>query len=288
MNQLTTERSTDVIAAEINAIKYQTQNMMLQASAEIGKRLTEAKAQLQHGEWGNWLKNNVEYSQSTANNLMQIYKEYDLNSQTFVNLSYSKAIALLGIDAEERETFIQENNVDEMSSRELQKVIKEKQQLEKELANRETAIAKEKKLLEKDIQELTMQLENARQKHNENEVSEKEINRLTQELAVAESRAKQLEADLKAKPLEAATIEVIPDEVQKELESLRKKMSESSDPSEVKFKVMFDSLIKTFGATLEAVEDISNHDTRVKYKNAIHKLMDKMRATLDGGSNQSC
>lgn len=284
MTQLTIERSTDVIAAEINAIKYQTQNMMLQASAEIGKRLTEAKAQLQHGEWGNWLKNNVEYSQSTANNLMQIYKEYDLNSQTFVNLSYSKAIALLGIDAEERETFMQENNVDEMSSRELQKVIKEKQQLEKELANRETAIAKEKKLLEKDIQVLTVQLENARQQHNENDDSEKEINRLTQELAVAESRAKQLEADLKAKPLEAATIEVIPDEVQKELESLRKKMYESSDPAEVKFKVMFDGLIKSFGATLEAAEAISNDDTRSKYKNAIHKLMDKMRATLDEGS----
>lgn len=283
MNQLTTERSTDVIAAEINAIKYQTQNMMLQASAEIGKRLTEAKAQLQHGEWGNWLKENVEYSQSTANNLMQIYNEYGANSQALGNLSYTKAVALLGVDAEEREVFMQENNVDEMSARELQKIIKEKQQLEKEMTKQEKAAAKEKKLLEKDIQELTAQLENARQQHNENEVSEKEINRLTQELAVAESRAKQLEVDLKAKPLEAATIELIPDEVQKELDSLRKKMSESSDPAEVKFKVMFDSLIKTFGATLEAAEDISNHDIRVKYKNAIHKLMDKMRATLDGG-----
>jgi len=83
MTQLITERSADVIAAEINAIKFQTQTMMLQASAEIGKRLIEAKEQLPHGEWGKWLKENVEYSQSTANNLMQIHMEYSSNSQAF-------------------------------------------------------------------------------------------------------------------------------------------------------------------------------------------------------------
>ncbi|WP_054768719.1 DUF3102 domain-containing protein [Lysinibacillus parviboronicapiens] len=117
MTQLITERSTDVIAAEINAIKFQTQTMMLQASSEIGKRLIEAKGQLQHGDWGKWLKENVEYSQSTANNLMQIHTEYSANSQVLGNLSYTKAVALLGIDAEEREAFVQENNVEELSSR---------------------------------------------------------------------------------------------------------------------------------------------------------------------------
>lgn len=284
MNQLTTDRSTEVIAAEINAIKHQTQTVMLQASAEIGKRLIEAKEQLNHGEWGNWLKDNVDYSQSTANNLMQIYTEYNANSQAFGNLTYSKAVALLGIDAEDREVFVQENNVEELSTRELQKIIKEKQQLEKAMTKQEKEAAKEKKLLEKDIQELAAQLEDARQQSSNNAESERELARLTQELAVAESRAKQLEADLKAKPLEAATVEVIPDEVQRELDSLRKKMSESSDPAEVKFKVMFDGLIKSFGATLEAADAISSDDTRFKYKNAIHKLMDKMRATLDEGS----
>lgn len=285
MTQLTTDRSTDVIAAEINAIKFQTQTMMLQASAEIGKRLIEAKEQLPHGEWSNWLKENVEYSQSTANNLMQIHKEYSANSQTLGNLSYSKAVALLGIDAEEREAFLEKNNVDEMSTRELQKVIKEKQKLEKQIAQQEAEASKEKNLLEKDIRELKQQLENAQQQSDENEESEKEINRLTQELAVAESRAKKLEEHLKNKPIEAATVEVIPESVQKELDQLRGKLSESTDPAEIKFKLRFESLIKEFDSTLVALEEIDNGDTRFKYTNAIHKLMDKMRASLEGGAS---
>ncbi|WP_418301310.1 DUF3102 domain-containing protein [Lysinibacillus fusiformis] len=282
MTQLITERSTDVIAAEINAIKFQAQTMMLQASAEIGKRLIEAKEQLPHGEWGNWLKDNVEYSQSTANNLMQIHMEYSSNSQAFGSLSYSKAVALLGIDADDREAFLQENNVEEMSTRELQKVIKEKQKLEKQIAQQEADATKEKSLFEKDIQDLKQQLEDAREQSNENEVSEKEINRLTQELAVAESRAKKLEESLKAKPIEAATVEMIPEAVQKELDHLRSKMNESTDPAEVKFKMRFESLVNEFNSTLVVLEEIGDADTKSKYTNAVHKLMDKMRATLEG------
>lgn len=282
MTQLITERSTDVIAAEINAIKFQTQTMMLQASSEIGKRLIEAKERLPHGEWGKWLKENVEYSQSTANNLMQIHVEYSSNSQAFGNLSYSKAVALLGIDAEDREAFLQENDVDEMSTRELQRIVKEKQKLEKEMAKREADALKEKSLLEKDIQDLKQQLENAQEQSVQNEVSEKEINRLTQELAVAESRAKKMEESLKAKPIEAATVEVIPDDVQKELDQLRSKVNESSDPAEIKFKMRFESLVNEFNSTLVVLEEIVDEGTRTKYTNAVHKLMDKMRATLEG------
>ncbi|WP_416141152.1 DUF3102 domain-containing protein [Lysinibacillus capsici] len=286
MTQLITERSTDVIAAEINAIKFQTQTMMLQASSEIGKRLIEAKEQLPHGEWGKWLKENVEYSQSTANNLMQIHVEYSSNSQAFGNLSYSKAVALLGIEEEDREAFLQENDVDEMSTRELQKIVKEKQKLEKEMAKREADATKEKSLLEKDIQDLKQQLETTQEQSVQNEVSEKEINRLTQELAVAESRAKKLEESLKAKPIEAATVEVIPDGVQKELDQLRSKVNESTDPAEIKFKMRFESLVDEFNSTLVVLEEIVDEGTKTKYTNAVHKLMDKMRATLEGNNDK--
>ncbi len=94
-------------------------------------------------------------------------------------------------------------------------MIKEKQKLEKQIAQQEADATKEKSLLEKDIQDLEQQLEDAREQSSDNEVSEKEINRLTQELAVAESRAKQLEENLKAKPIEAATVEIVPESVQK-------------------------------------------------------------------------
>ena len=69
-------RTPDMIATEINSIKSQTRIMVLCNSIEIGRRLVEAKEMLPHGEWGKWLETSVDYSQSTANNLMRIFEEY--------------------------------------------------------------------------------------------------------------------------------------------------------------------------------------------------------------------
>jgi len=158
MNDMTTQstdapvflivRTSDVIAAEINGIKAQTRSMMMTASIEIGRRLTEAKSLLDHGEWGEWLESRVAYSKSTANNLMRIFDEFgarqitmlddNASSATFQRLGYTQAVALLGLPADDREAFIAENPVDEMSTRELQQAIRERDQarMEKDKAEK--------------------------------------------------------------------------------------------------------------------------------------------------------
>ena len=128
------ERTPEIIAAEICQIADQTRKMVLNSSIEIGKRLCEAKEMIPHGEWGNWLEHSVNFKQSTANNLMKIYTEYgdiqgqlwgaSAKSQTFGNLTYSQAVALLAVPAEEREEFVEKNDVENMSTRELQEAIK--------------------------------------------------------------------------------------------------------------------------------------------------------------------
>lgn len=127
-------RPLEVIAIEIRSIDTQARKVVLDSAIEIGKRLIEAKSLVDHGEWGGWLETNVSYSQSTANNFMRVATEYDgANSHTFGNLSYSQAVALLAVPTDEREAFVEENNVEDMSSRELQVAIKEKQELESQL-----------------------------------------------------------------------------------------------------------------------------------------------------------
>lgn len=49
-------RTPAQIAFEINSIKKETDKIMLQNCVQIGRCLTEAKEVLQHGDWGNWLK----------------------------------------------------------------------------------------------------------------------------------------------------------------------------------------------------------------------------------------
>jgi hypothetical protein len=142
VNQIT-DRTPQLIAAEINSIKEQTRKMLLFNSIEIGRRLVEAKTMIGHGEWGEWLEKSVDYSQRTASNLMRIFEEYgsnqmglfgnNANSQAFANLSYTQAVALLGVAKDEREQFIEDNDVPNMSTRELQQAIKEKQELEEKL-----------------------------------------------------------------------------------------------------------------------------------------------------------
>ncbi len=75
-------KTPDILAAEIRTIKSQTGRMVLNASIEVGRRLTEAKAKLPHGSWGEYLKNEVDYSPSQAQNLMRVFREYGSDQQS--------------------------------------------------------------------------------------------------------------------------------------------------------------------------------------------------------------
>ncbi len=138
MNNNITVRDIETVTTEIKTIRRQAQQVMLLSAIEIGRRLAEAKEMLPHGEWGKWLAESVDYSQSTADNLLRIYKEYGTqqeslfgnisNSEAFTKLSYTQALALLAVPAEEREKFAEANHVEDMSTRELQQAIRERDQ----------------------------------------------------------------------------------------------------------------------------------------------------------------
>ena len=132
----TPAREIGVITAEIKDLCKQAQTMALLYAVEIGRRLKEAKEVLPYGAWGEWLKCEVEFSQSTATNFMRLYEEYgasqisifgaSVDSQTFANLPYSKALQLLAVPKEEREAFAEEVGAEELSVRELKKAIEER------------------------------------------------------------------------------------------------------------------------------------------------------------------
>ncbi|WP_273123417.1 DUF3102 domain-containing protein [Bacillus weihaiensis] len=310
MNELNT-RDTNLIALEINNIKEQTQKIFLLSSIEIGKRLVEAKQMVPHGEWGTWLEGSVDYSQRTANNLMKIYEEYGQDTLTFkggfdesqaiAKLNYTQAIALLSIPSDEREEFINQHDLESMSTRELQQAIKEKKELEKQLKISEENAKREKDEKEK-IQKKFKKLEEQSGDH-ENEINklkellnaaesagdEEEVERLSSSLRSAEESLKEskikiekLERQLKEKPIEVpAVVEKIPEEIQKELETLRKQTSVNIDEENiVKFKYCFNSLVKGFDEILATLSDIKDEESSGKLKKAVKGLLDKMQEEL--------
>ena len=123
------------VTAEIRFYKAQT----VQSVIEIGKRLIEAKAMLEHGQWMTWLEENVQISYRSAKNYMQLAEQFP-NLQPVADLPYTKLLALLAVPEEEREEFLEvthnvsgeEKAVAEMTKRELEQVIRERDQALKE------------------------------------------------------------------------------------------------------------------------------------------------------------
>lgn len=184
MNQVM-ERTPAVIAGEINYIKRQAQQTLLAASVEIGRKLNEAKALVPHGMWEEWLSENVDYSQSTANNLMRIATEYGdeqvslfsgkSNSETFAALTYSQAVALFALPMDQRQEFVEEHDMETLSTRDLkeeiaalkakeEKLLGEIEKLEEENAEAErdcTAAADDLEVAQKALREAESAKRNA-------------------------------------------------------------------------------------------------------------------------------
>ena len=144
-------REIGVITQEIRQLCQQAQATALMYIVEIGRRLVEAKEALPHGEWGGWLKNEVGFSQSTAENYMRLFEEYgasqitifgaSVDSQTFAKLPYSKALALLAVERDEREKFAEDVGAVDMSVKELKAAIAERDAVKKRNEELEGKIA---------------------------------------------------------------------------------------------------------------------------------------------------
>ena len=223
MDDLSINRTPDLIAAEINNIKEQTRRQVLYNSIEIGRKLTEAKLLVHHGEWGTWLQEKVDYSKSTANNLMKIFEQYgsdqitllgdNAKSQALGDLSYTQAITLLGIsNQEEREEFIEKNNVDEMSTRELKQAIDEMNKAKEKAGIAEKKLAEYKNKSKDEKEKLKkVETENKRLSEELTRTSDKLLNDLRDKDNETLAAKKEVEEykdkikELKERPIEVVT-----------------------------------------------------------------------------------
>ena len=222
-------RTVEAVTLEIRTLQHQAQQMLLSYAIEIGRRLVEVKAMLPHGQWGGYIREQLGYSQSTANNLMRIFEEYGAaqqslfggvaKSQAIGNLSYTKALRLLALPADEREEFAEANDVEAMSTRELEQAIRERdearRQAEENRAQREAAEQAQEKMAQdmalanervaqavRREEELARELEELRSRPVDVAVQHAEEQDLEQARreasAEAQARAEQLERELGA------------------------------------------------------------------------------------------
>ena len=222
--ELQTTKNLDTLTAEILIYKEQVGIGII----EIGKRLIEAKELVGHGNWLNYLKEKVDFTDQVAKRFMRIAREFP-NSLAINDLPQTKLYLLLDIPSDERETFIEskhvvndtEKTVNEMTTRELQKVISEKKAIENQLNNLENELfAKDKKIQElsnKPIEKIIEYKDNP-EHINRLQNKENELRNLTNNL-------RNMEIELqKLKTLENKQNEI--ENTYKQIESLKKQRSE--------------------------------------------------------------
>ncbi|USF27075.1 Chromosome partition protein Smc [Firmicutes bacterium ASF500] len=235
-------KTPDILAAEIRTIKSQTGRMVLNASIEVGRRLTEAKSKLPHGSWGEYLRNEVDYSPSQAQNLMRVFREYgsdqqslfggEAKSQTFGRLTFSQALSLLVIpDEDEREKFVLENDVEHMSVRELNEALKARDEAEEKAAAAEDEARGLRQETERLREELADQAQVYKAKLTAADVETTEANRKAREAQEAldkqREKAQRLQDALSEANTSAQAAEGEHARLTQELEELRNRPAEA-------------------------------------------------------------
>ena len=222
-SQLPAEQTLTQLAAEINAIKNHVRETVYIATCRIGEKLLLAKGAVGHGNWGQWLKDNVDYSERTAQNIITIYKNFN-NKETRLfgtvpdaellgKLNQSQLLALSSIKDEEKRTKFMEEHKEElpdMSKQELTKALAELKEAKETVAKKDSEV----KALQRDLSRADKQ----------HEAMAQEVEKYQN---LFEDTKSQLEEAKKA-PIETTTVTVekMPEDKAKQLEMLQARVAE--------------------------------------------------------------
>jgi len=311
----------DTLAAEINAIREQTRGVVISAALAIGARLIEAKNLVPRGRWIPWLKEHVDYSDRKAQDLMRLYEAYGKQTipRAIAEMDYTKAVALLSLPEEQREAVAEKAAAEDLSSRALQDEIA---RLRAENASRQTKIDDLLAQAEEKAREYTdYQGTAARAIDQEHEAAERargeaaaaadtaealrlelaavksgreaeaerageairRANDVTQENRELKERIQALED---ARP-EPERVEVIPEDVQRELERLRAQaaaQAAQSGEAVIRLRDAYKRLTEEFRGLAELLEAVKAEapDEAVKYAAALQKAAAMMAEKFGG------
>lgn len=231
------DRTIEAITGEI----LDAQRKGGEAILTIGRCLNEAKAMLPRGEWLPWLAEKVGYSEKTAQNFMRLAREFS-NPQALADLGATKALKLLALPQEEREKFVEDHNVIDMTTRQLEQAIKERDEARKaaEAAKAEASTAEQARAkMAEDMALLNARLAGARE---DRERALHDAAKLEEELAELKNRPVDVAVETVADPeaLEKARAEAVA-----EMQAKLDRVKERQKKAEAQAKEAQDALERT-------------------------------------------
>lgn len=315
-------RDINTITSEIRYIQNDVQQYAAQGALKIGERLCEAKELLGHGEFLPWIKDEFGWTDRTAQKLMAVYREFgdsqkslfgpEINTKTYSDLPVSKLYLLISVPESEREDFVKENNVAEMSVREMEKLLREKKEAEDEsreahaeldkLADKYAALSAVASEQEKELKaaqaDVSASIEAAKKEAAAEAEKARRAAEKAQKAAEAEAKKARDEAEAAKKDLQQLRDNPeIPQEVMDKLKAQFGKAAEEaearareaeaklkvSDPDVAMFKLHFDNLQKTaasMGHLIRKMKRSGNVDMADKLLRAACAVLERAKEEL--------
>ncbi len=296
------DKTTEELQIEVNGLYHQMEmigNIAMMIAANAGQRLLVIKDRLNHGEFESWCESHLDFSKRKAEMMMSLAKRCEeenslfSKTQTFADLSISKIFTLLAAPEEVAAEVVENNDISEMTVRELKEEIAD-------LKSQNTEIVE----LKSRIKELEQEKAEPGASSDELEKRDKEIEDLKGKLKKEKEKAKQIKSkndEEVKKALEEARVEldrelekaVATAKVQAKAENLKTEEDLSKARAEVEklnaavasgevlaaFRINVNNLQSTFNECMNQLDQMDK-DSAEKFKGALKKILTNELETL--------
>lgn len=313
------EKSTEELTEKANTLYQQMQligAMGIQVAAQAGQCLTVIKERVGHGNWGDWCKQNLQFSERKAQNMMKLSAETHgknsifANPQTFAGIEISKVYELLSAPEEVQKAMIENPEAEDMNVREFKDEIRRlKEELAEERAKKkinesEEELAQAKKRIEELTKELNLHSSEKSEAEWQKELDslKSEIEKETKKAAKAAEKLKAAQAEMERKA-EAAAEEAVEKakkeaaekfkeenkllidsnrQAAEEIDRLQKRLENNTQPEIAGFKIHADQLQQSFNACMESAKRIESSDAAQaqKMRTALKTIMQKLQESI--------
>ncbi len=304
--QIIQERTLPVIISEIKIIEQRVIKETMEGAVQIGLRLQEAKEKVGHGNFGQWCKENLNYSQDTAQKFMRLAKEYGdpdsvlANTAMSRNFSISNALSLLKLPEEDREKFVEEHPIEDMTNKaledEIRKLKEEKATLEEEV----TEVARDRAEIDGRLSEAEAEVQKLQEQLASAAIDSEKLEKLNEKYEKAKEKLKKEKND-RQKEIDAAIekerqgiIEQVNaeaagrmEQIAGENDELREKLTETERRLEraargtvIQFKVLTDQLQDIFEKCGELIINEADQETADKMNGALRLIVEQFMEEL--------
>lgn len=286
-NTVVAVRSIEIVTAEIHTIRDNVARVFMDGVVQIGRRLEEAKQLVPQGEWLAYLDKELGYKPSTAQNYMRIAREFGdgqigLSGKTpgdfFGQLGYSQLLPLLGLPEEEREQLAEEHDLAGMSSREIQALVRERDEAKASADKLKSSLEKktqEAGTLKAKLRDETTRAEAAEQVSKANAQTAADLQRQLNELAEKADQPRELTEEERAalrEEIAAEQAEVVQAAEARAAEALAR-LEKVKNPAAHKVNFLFGELGEYWNRLRAALHELEQSDS---------EAAGKMRAAITG------